>query len=331
MRRRAGTSDVTGRRVSADRRSFFFGTTLSEIGFILFFALLIFAFYQHQQDRRDLEAVAVENEELGSSLESQQDAFSRIDERLQSASVEERKAFFDELVPVLELKTRLEALEKESTVRDARLAELTEIQDLIADVSGNGDAAAGEMREALRLKEGLEQAFGPADARPTDLVSEMQKAREVIEEFNARTADRITNADSLAQRLDDSLRARDLEGQVRNLAGRLGGRDLPPCWANRETGHIEYLFDIVITDSGLLLTSAAPEYRRQEFDDLINTDRLTAGRISLDIFETLAAPILALTNGQDCRHYVRITDRSENSYKFTLTIEGYFYKFVNRI
>ena len=331
MRRRAGTSDVTGRRVSADRRSFFFGTTLSEIGFILFFALLIFAFYQHQQDRRDLEAVAVENEELGSSLESQQDAFSRIDERLQSASVEERKAFFDELVPVLELKTRLEALEKESAARDARLAELTEIQDLIADVSGNGDAAAGEMREALRLKEGLEQAFGPADARPTDLVSEMQKAREVIEEFNARTADRITNADSLAQRLDDSLRARDLEGQVRNLAGRLGGRDLPPCWANRETGHIEYLFDIVITDSGLLLTSAAPEYRRQEFDDLINTDRLTAGRISLDIFETLAAPILALTNGQDCRHYVRITDRSENSYKFTLTIEGYFYKFVNRI
>jgi hypothetical protein len=27
---------------------------------------------------------------------------------------------------------------------------------------------------------------------------------------------------------------------------------------------------------------------------------------------------------------VRITDRSESSYKLTLTIEDYFYKFVNR-
>ena len=316
--------------MSADRRSFFFGTTLSEIGFILFFALLIFAFYQHQKDLLDLEVLEAENEALGVSLESQQDAFSRINERLQFASDEERKTFFDELVPVLELQARFDALEKESTARDALLSELTEIQDLIADISENRDGAAEEMRDALRLKEGLEQAFGPANARSPELVSEAIKARDVIEKFNERTADRITDADSLAQRLDDSLLARDLEGQVRNLAGRLGGRDLPPCWAHRETGNIEYLFDIVITDSELLLTSAAPDYRRQEFDALINTDRLTQERISLNTFETLAAPILALTNDQDCRHYVRITDRSESSYKFTLTIEDYFYKFVNR-
>jgi len=316
--------------MSADRRSFFFGTTLSEIGFILFFALLIFAFFQHQRDRSELEAVAAERGELEGSLKSQQDAFSRIEERLQFASDDERKAFFDELVPVLELQAKLDVLERESTARDARLAELTEIQELVSDISGNSDRAAGEIRDALRLKEGLEQAFGPMNAPSPDLVSEVARARDVIEKFNQRTADRITDVDSLAQRLDDSLRARDLEGQVKNMAGRLGGRDLPPCWASRETGDIEYLFDIIITDTGLLLTSAAPDYRRQEFDALVNTDDLTRGRISLSTFETLAAPILEQTNGQNCRHYVRITDRSESSYKFTLTIEDYFYKFVNR-
>jgi hypothetical protein len=316
--------------MSADRRSFFFGTTLSEIGFILFFALLIFAFYQHQQDRLDLEIAEAENESIGATLESQQEAFSQIDERLQSVSDEERKAFFDELVPVLELQARLDTLEKESAVRNTQLAELAEIQDLIADVSGDDGGAAGEIRDALRLKAGIEEAFGTAKARSPELVSEAIKARDVIEKFNERTTERIIDADSLAQRLDDSLHVQDLEGQVRNLTGRLGGRDLPPCWAHRETGNVEYLFDIVITDAGLLLTSAAPDHRRQEFDALINTGRLTGDRISLETFETLAAPILALTNGQDCRHYVRVTDRSENSYKFTLTIEDYFYKFVNR-
>lgn len=316
--------------MSADRRSFFFSTTLSEIGFILFFALLIFAFFQHQRDQLDLEVVAAEKGELEASLESQQDAFSRIDERLKFASDEERKAFFDELVPVLELQARFDALKKESTDRDTQLAELTEIQDLVSDISGNSDQAAGEMRDALRLKEGLEQAFGPTNSRSPDLVSEVIRARDVIDNFNQQTPDRITDADSLAQKLDDSLRTRDLEGQVRNLTGRLGGRDLPPCWAHRETGNIEYLFDIVITDTGLLLTSAAPDYRRQEFDALINTDRLIRGHINLSTFETLAAPILVVTNDQDCRHYVRITDRSESSYKLTLTIEDYFYKFVNR-
>ena len=291
--------------MSADRRSFFFSTTLSEIGFILFFALLIFAFFQHQADRLELEVVTAEKDEVEASLELQQDAFLRIDERLQFASDEERKAFFDELVPVLELQARFDALEKESTDRDTQLAELTEIQDLVSDTAGNSDRAAEEIRDALRLKEG-------------------------IDNFNEKTADQITDADSLAQKLDDSLRARDLEGQVRNLTDRLGGRDLPPCWAHRETGNIEYLFDIVIMDTGLLLTSAAPDYRRQEFDALINTDRLIRGRISLRTFETLAAPILVVTNDQDCRHYVRITDRSESSYKLTLTIEDYFYKFVNR-
>ncbi len=291
--------------MSADRRSFFFSTTLSEIGFILFFALLIFAFFQHQADRLELEVVTAEKDEVEASLELQQDAFLRIDERLQFASDEERKAFFDELVPVLELQARFDALEKESTDRDTQLAELTEIQDLVSDTAGNSDRAAEEIRDALRLKEG-------------------------IDNFNEKTADQITDADSLAQKLDDSLRARDLEGQVRNLTDRLGGRDLPPCWAHRETGNIEYLFDIVITDTGLLLTSAAPDYRRHEFDALINTDRLIRARISLRTFETLAAPILLVTNDQDCRHYVRITDRSESSYKFTLTIEDYFYKFVNR-
>lgn len=316
--------------MSADRRSFFFGTTLSEIGFVLFFALLIFAFYQHQGDRRDLEEAQAENEELDALFESQQEAFSVINERLHSASDEERQAFFDELVPALELQAKVEALEKESAARDTQLAELTEVQDLIGDVSGNRDGAAEEMREALLIKENLEQAFGPADARSPELVAEAIKARDAIEKFNERTADRISDADSLARTLDDSLRVRDLEGQVRNLTGRLGGRDLPPCWAHRETGNIEYLFDIVISDEGLQLTPAAPDYRRQEFDALINTDRLTGNRISLGTFETLAAPILTVTNGQDCRHYVRITDRSENSYKFTLTIEDYFYKFVNR-
>jgi len=316
--------------MNADRRSFFFSTTLSEIGFILFFALLIFAFFQHQRDQLELETAAAEKGELEGSLKSQQDAFSGIEERLRLASDDERKAFFDELVPVLELQAKLDTLERESAARDARLAELTEIQELISDISRDRDRATGEIRDALRLKEGLEQALGPMNARSPDLVSELAQARDVIDNFNQRTTNRITDADSLAQRLDDSLRARDLEGQVKNMAGRLGGRDLPPCWASRETGNIEYLFDIIITDTGLLLTSAAPDYRRQEFDALINTDHLTRGRMSLSTFEALAAPILDLTNDQNCRHYVRITDRSESSYKFTLTIEDYFYKFVNR-
>jgi len=315
--------------MKSDRRSFFFSTTLSEIGFILFFALLIFAFYQHQRDQRKLEAAADENVGLGVELESREQAFADIQKRLEFASEEEREAFFDELVPHLTLRERNEALESEAAAANQRLTELTEIEDLVADVSGGGEAAAREMRDALRLKQQVDDATGGAGVDP-ELVAEVLAARDVIARYNTRTDAPIADAASLEAGLEDALRARNLEGQVRNLVGRLGGRDLPPCWADRETGSVEYLFDIVITDAGLLVSPAAPDYRQVEYDAMTNTGRLTSGRIGIDTFATLSRPILAETNSRGCRHYVRITDLSENSYKHTLTIEDYFYKFVNR-
>ena len=96
-----------------------------------------------------------------------------------------------------------------------------------------------------------------------------------------------------------------------------------------QAGEKEYRIDIY--EDGLLATKAAPEYREREFSDLVNTTELTNGVIDLDTFRQFATPILQFTNAKGCRHYVSITDKSENAYKAaTLTIEDYFYKYVNR-
>jgi len=308
--------------MSQSSRSFFFGATLAEIGFILFFALLLFAFFQKMADNETI----VEDERVIEELERQvglKESQLQMVEQVAQMSPEEQDRFFSELIPIAALQAENEKLSNEKEQLTNQLEELSTVKEILKRAAEKQSRSEEEIKEALKTKDML------GEVSPEQL-AEALKLQSVIEDFNANSEDKIDSNEKLAQRLVDSRRVSDLQGQVRNLQGRLGGRDLPPCWAHRETGRIEYLFNVVIRDDGLVFSSAAPDYRMREYVDLVNTAALTAKLTDLATFETLAKPILDLTNAKGCRHYVSITDRSKNEYKATLTIEDYFYKFVNR-
>lgn len=316
--------------MDADRRSFFFGTTLSEIGFILFFALLLFAFFQRSIDLKSIQEAKERAQVLAVQIAARESALAELEKVMAFKSDAERERFFNELVPRKELATENEELARENEELQSKLEMFDALQQQIDSAANSNESMKDQIEDALALKQALEESLVGQDDMSPEMLADALETQKVLEEFNESAPVPIDDPEALAEALEQAQRVGDLEGQVLNLRGRLGGRDLPPCWADRKTGKIEYLFDVIITDSGLQFSSAAPNYRSQEYADLPNTGRLTDGQISLGQFESLAKPILDISNSKQCRHYVAITDRSENAYKDTLTIEDYFYKFVNR-
>lgn len=330
-------------------RSFFFGMTLSEIGFILFFALLIFAFHQQQQDKEHLEEANKGSRAAENRIASLEAVLREKEDQLANASATEKAAelmrtipdermddVFERLIPALEAEAKVDALRSENAALRTELTEYVEVRDRLASmVSELNDRSSEELSESLAICDSLMQQGIDAEdvADPRLLLAAKELTKAIEEERGTGSSNSFENLD---EALEEFLLARNAldncEGQVANLTRRInvgGGRDLPPCWASRD-GRVEYLFAIIIRDDGLIISSAAPESRIREYARIPNVDQLTSDAVTLEAFKKLAHPILEDSDTRQCRHYVTITDRSEFSYKATLTIEDYFYKYVNR-
>jgi hypothetical protein len=304
----------------------------------LFFALLLFAFFQKRADEGIISAEQKRIEELESELTVAEKSLQQI-LPLADMSPQERDQFFNELVPAIQLEVKNEKLEEEIKGLHSQLEELADVETRLEKLAQETRKPRAEIRRALKLWESIKESVDVEDIENSaEATKQAFRLAAAVNAFNGQSDTPITDEQDLLNHLQAASRASafqrendDLRGQVVNLRGRLGGRDLPPCWANKENGKIEYLFNIEILDDGLLISAAAPDHRLQEYRALPNTNHLTSGLIDLEMFKRLALPILQVTESRECRHYVSITDKSENAYKSTLTIEDYFYKYVNRI
>ncbi|MFM0009150.1 hypothetical protein [Paraburkholderia sediminicola] len=125
----------------------------------------------------------------------------------------------------------------------------------------------------------------------------------------------------------------DLSGQLLFLKGRLnarGGRDYPPCWANEQTGKVEFLFTIEILADGLRIIPAWPDTRQVDAAALPEVGKLTIPRpLSLAEFRKAMQGIDRLSKAKDCRHYVYLKNRLADLDSFNQSryaIENFFYK-----
>jgi hypothetical protein len=125
----------------------------------------------------------------------------------------------------------------------------------------------------------------------------------------------------------------DLRGQLAFLKARLdarGGRDYPPCWADEQTGKVEFLFTIKIGPEGLRITPAWPKKRQADAAALPDVERLTTPK-SLNLSEFTAAMqgIGRLSKAKSCRHYVYVKNGVSDLDSFNRSryaIENFFYK-----
>lgn len=301
-----------------------FQLSLTEIAFTLAFILLLLLGYmvlQADERNRQLERALTEVGDVSAERQALESARTTLMQELSAHSVKPDE-IMSSLVSEAKLIQERDALKKRVEDLDAHLSALTEVKNTLKATEGGQGASEtvrADVTDALALKaelqkemlEQLKQPYAPGQSAvlAKELISAVKLARDGEKTF------------------------KDLRGQIKNLEARLqarGGRDYPPCWANEETGKVEYLFTIEITPEGLRITPAWPESRQADAAALPGVDKLTmASPLSLNEFDAVMQGIDRVSKAKECRHYVYLKNRVKdldtfNRYRYG--IENFFYK-----
>lgn len=109
------------------------------------------------------------------------------------------------------------------------------------------------------------------------------------------------------------------------------GVDMPPCWPDANGRATEYLFNVDLTNAGIILFDAAPAHRQEEKARL-PLDRIKHGAPrSIVQFQAETQPIFDWSRQKECRFYVFVSDKTGATEKalfkrLLMAVEGPFYK-----
>jgi biopolymer transport protein ExbB/TolQ len=290
--------------VSEDRSNSVVEMSLTELAFIFFFILLTVSTWKISSAAEKLQT----SEDKKQVLEQE---VSQLSESLATASqVLSGSDSFDPQELFLELKAGRNAIEQlERALQEKADAEeqLRELTDQLPS-----EYSREELIRQLREYQGIAQSikdYGLDDPdKPSIAVTEL------MEQLN------------------------DAKGQNINLRNKLvavgNGLDHPPCWADPETGSIQYIFDVIINEDSVEFKAGWPNSR-----DGQALNNLNISQIPGVVFDN--SELWARTDGlfqesvsNNCRHFVRIYDHSQSKKAFKnymRGIENHFYKFLSAL
>jgi hypothetical protein len=203
-----------------------------------------------------------------------------------------------------ELIRRVEAQAGADTLR-ARLEEMTTRLVALEALRGTLERAGPEGRDAAtrELIEGGIAALRGIESVTGERVSNVQAF-----EIAARLA---TDAKRARELMVENARLRGQMAHLRRAApGEAKGFGLPPCWID-ESGRVERLLDVTITDAGLIAQPAWPAERAAAAAAIPGVTALIApGRhVEVATFLEQARPVYDWSRSRDpeCRHYVQVT------------------------
>lgn len=196
----------------------------------------------------------------------------------------------------------------------------------------NLDIDALQLAEFQKLKEAIENLkekngeFAEMDI--VEIFDELVLATEKYQE--------IKDKDSEIAKLMDKLKDYDEAKKLLAYYEERFGNDLPPCWTKKGTlAKVEYLYDAVINDDGVILTNTDSRYPHRVKD----RKNLPLGAVTEDVVlnaqqflnQTKAVFVL---NKETCRHYLLVKDLSGNNKnhfkKYLSAIEDHFYKYEDK-
>ena len=190
----------------------------------------------------------------------------------------------------------------------AQLAQFRKFEEAINDLKKkNGEFAEMDIEEII-----------------TELVLAKEKYKEI--------KDKDSEIAILTNKLKDYDEAKELLAYYKKKYG----NDKPPCWKKAGTiATVEYLYDGVINNKGIILTNTDLRYPHRVGDrKKLPLDSITENiTISANQFRDQTLAVYKL-NEETCRHYILIKDQSgndKNHYKKTLSaIEDRFYKYEDK-
>ena len=196
----------------------------------------------------------------------------------------------------------------------------------------NLDIDALQLAEFQKLKEAIENLkekngeFAEMDI--VEIFDELVLATEKYQE--------IKDKDSEIAKLMDKLKDYDEAKKLLAYYEERFGNDLPPCWTKKGTlAKVEYLYDAVINDYGVILTNTDFRYPHRVKDRKnLPLGAVTEGVVlNAQQFLNQTKAVFVL-NKETCRHYLLVKDLSGNNKnhfkKYLSAIEDHFYKYEDK-
>lgn len=282
---------------SEGRRSFLLGVTLNELSFVMFFLLMFVS--------------ASSLQKANNKLEQQLQQQALLEDRLEKALQDQDQAF--KRLQLLESKL-MRAGGFSSRPTEQQLQQLfTKMQDVKSD--------SGSQRLIARLQDELE-AYKQLDKaiKNSSLASKSPFQLEQL----------IQQSQQSAQELQS------LKGRVAYMQKKLknSGLGYPPCWADPQTGAVEYLYTITLYEHNMRIEAAWPAYRKVDLDLIPGAKKLSGQRVDQYQLQKKVQPVFAWSKARGCRHFVRLKDDKSTSKaafkRQMLIIEDYFYKYLIR-
>lgn len=326
------------RQRSAYRRGLVLGFTLAEIITLIIFCLLLALTARLLQERRIAETLRQENA-------AQLVELSLMREKLQqfAASKTPLDDLFRELVLLREKAAELDRLKAEAAALAEKARQWERVEQALAGrlpPGASAEAIARQLALDARLGAALRAALREAGF-PHPTPEQLDAVAAAIEEALGSTladADGLPPAEAvraaLAGRTALATENATLKRQLGNLEEalrRVGpGTEMPPCWRDEKTGRPEYIFDVALTPSGMIVRDRALPHRAAEQAQLpIAMTFLRA--VPWQQFLEEALPLFQWSVENKCRFFVRAFDltapNEKTEYKAMMRrLEMRFYK-----
>lgn len=335
-----------------------FNLSITEIWMVLAFLLLLLTgwqIYSLTQKNKALEVKISAFDTLGEREKAITEATQALKSRLAGMGIKNPDDVVSRLVDASKARDEANRLKVLLTEKDQELAALAPVDKALQE-TGSADKQKEARRlilETLMTYEQLKKLVTDPDQdiQATDVIKRVEALRATEELIKAATktegelaSDQVkqlaANADAYTQAEKAGLNPvvlqktnSDLKGQVQFLQNRLNkgkGGDLPPCWANPDTGKPEMFLAVFLRENSMTFEPAWPASRLADAQALPGfADLMANPNRSYEDFLRATQAINALGNTNGCKYYVRLTSQIQDaptSDKRRIQVEGNFYK-----
>lgn len=301
------------------RRGLILGLTLAEVLLLLLFLLLLVLGSQIRTWRERYEMLGQTLDDLKpmqaalassgvSDVRNVQELVERF-QKLQATEKEVSRLRSDNA----ELRSENADLSKQSELTKSlrliskdRVPEVTDLLRRASEIDPNDPPAF--LKRSLDVMDRLGRGTTPEQVKP---LSEMASSKELEEKLGSLEADR----DKIRRERDNLMR------------GPGNGLTYPSCWTT-STGQTEYIFDVTLGDTGVLVRNATPARANDPAWSLVGQFSREA-MINENVFIGATKKLFESSVAQKCRYYAIIRDATGGSkarYKhLQQLIQGNFY------
>jgi hypothetical protein len=287
----------------AYRRGMVLGFTMAEVVLLVIFCLLLTLAY----------ILATKEKEI-KKLETMNNNFAVLREQLTKhlpAGEEDFDDYFDRLTIATEKEAEINSLEKEVSA----------------------------LKESDKIVKNIKEQFKKEGWSPNNVNETLNQA---IQSHAAlvRAKDDMGEKDPVVAIADRDLQIANFRGQIKNLQSQVDdckglgkGSSYPPCWADAITGRPEFIYDVEITDNGIIMRSTNLPHRQNEMKKLPLGGIIVDKEVSVINFKKMTAPLYNWSVNNNCRFFVRLFDKTGPTQKVIYklhrqAVEDHFYILV---